>query len=92
MPRKTGGRIDLLDFIPKALPNLRKLDLSYSYRYFGEDNIQHLIDSKRSFHIKTTRKCPLNRDKLIGHYESYDSSGSKMWECKEKYCPNYISD
>ena len=90
MPNKTGNRIDLLEYIPRALPNLRRLDLSYSHRYFGEDNIQRLIDSKKSFHIKVTRKCPSNRENIIGFYEEYDSSGSKKWRCYEESCPNYV--
>jgi hypothetical protein len=89
MPNKTGNRIDLLKYIAQTLPNLRRLDLSYSHRYFGEDNIQRLIDSKKSFHIKVTRKCPLNREKIIGYYEEYDSSTSKKWQCHEKSCPNF---
>jgi hypothetical protein len=89
-PEKTENRIDLLKYIPRVLPNLRRLDLSYSHRYFGEDNIQRLIDSKKSFHIKVTRKCFSNRENIIGFYEEYDSSGSKKWRCYEESCPNYV--
>ena len=44
-PKEEKVKIDLLDFIPKALPNLQRLDLSGSQRYFGEKAIQNLIDT-----------------------------------------------
>ena len=89
-PEKTENRINLLEYISRVLPNLRRLDLSYSHKYFGNNNIQRLIDSKKSFHIKVTRKCPSNRENIIGYYyEEYDSSGSKKWQCYEESCPNY---
>ena len=90
IPNKTGNRIDLLEFISRALLNLQRLDFSYSHRYFGDNNIQQFIDSKKSFHIKVTRNCPFIRKEIIGCYEEYDSSTSKKWECYIKSCPNSV--
>jgi hypothetical protein len=48
------GKIDL-DFIMKALPNLRKLDISDSHNYFGIEAIQKLIDTQKKLTICATR-------------------------------------
>src|SRR5688572_10462070 len=37
-----------LDFIMRALPNLRKLDVSGSHNYFGIEAIQKAIDTQKS--------------------------------------------
>src|SRR5881227_834434 len=38
-------KVDLLEHILRVLPNLRRLDLSRSHYYFGEDNIQQVINN-----------------------------------------------
>ena len=52
-------KVDLLEHILRVLPNLRRLDLSRSHYYFGEDNIQQAINSRKDLFIKATRICPL---------------------------------
>ena len=51
-------KVDLLEHILRVLPNLRRLNLSYSYHYFDEDNIQQVINNRKDLYIKATRVCP----------------------------------
>src|SRR5207247_2105583 len=50
-------KVDILKHIIKILSNLRKLDLSRSHHYFGEDNIQQVINNRKDLYIKTIRVC-----------------------------------
>src|SRR6185437_386069 len=45
-------KVNLLGHILRVLPNLRRLDLSRSHNYFGEDNIQQAINSHKDLYIK----------------------------------------
>ena len=78
-------KVNLLEHILKALPNLRRLDLSRSHHYFGEDNIQQAINSRKDLFIKATRVCPQSKEKnhIPWMYvsEEYDR---KKWNCP--YC------
>src|ERR1043166_8816426 len=56
-------KVDLLEYILRVLPNLRKLDLSRSHYYFGDDNIQQAINSCKDLYIKVTRVCPQSKEK-----------------------------
>ena len=79
---------NLLENILQALPNLRRLDLIESHEYFGEKNIQHLIDTRKDLQIKATRKCPQLHK--IGQWIDNDTvsifSNSEMYENKEWHC------
>ena len=56
-------KVDLLEHILRVLPNLRRLDLSRSHYYFGEDNIQQVINNCKDLYIKATRVCPQSKGK-----------------------------
>ena len=56
-------KVDLLEHILRVLPNLRRLDLSRSHYYFGEDNIQQVINNRKDLYIKATRVCPQSKGK-----------------------------
>jgi hypothetical protein len=86
-PYKYKGEINLLRHITKVLPNLQKLNLNYSESYFKEDEVQHLINSKKIPYLKATRKCVTNKHSL----EKYDSSKAEKWKCIVYNCPNYES-
>jgi hypothetical protein len=86
-PYKYKGEINLLRHITKVLPNLQKLNFNYSESYFKENEVQHLIDSKKIPYIKATRKCITNKYSL----EKYDSSKAEKWKCIVYNCPNYKS-
>jgi hypothetical protein len=73
--------------ITKVLPNLQKLNLNYSESYFKEDEVQHLINSKKIPYLKATRKCVTNKHSL----EKYDSFKAEKWKCIVYNCPNYES-
>ena len=78
-------KVDFLEHILRVLPNLRRLDLSRSHHYFGEDNIQQVINNHKDLYIKATRVCPQSKGKnhipwmYVG--EEYDG---KKWNCP--YC------
>ena len=78
---KEGKKINLLEYILR-LPNLRRLDLNRSHYYFGEDNIQQTINSRKDLYINATRDCPQskgkNRISWIYEKEEYDG---KKWNC-----------
>lgn len=80
-----GKKIDLLEHILRVLPNLRRLDLSHSHYYFGEDNIQQAINSRKDLYIKATRVCPQSKGKnrIPWMYEKEEYDGKK-WNCS--YC------
>ena len=64
--RSVGNKkVDLLEHILRVLPNLRRLDLSHSHHYFGEDNIQQVINNHKDLYIKATRVCPQSKGKII---------------------------
>ena len=77
-----GKKIDLLEYILRVLPNLRRLDIRRSHNYFGEDNIQQVINSRKDLYIKTTRNCPQSKGKnsLPWMYEKEEYDGKK-WNC-----------
>src|SRR5207245_8332089 len=51
--RPVGSKkVNLLEYILRVLPNLRRLDLSCSHHYFGENNIQQVINSHKDLYIK----------------------------------------
>ena len=57
--RPVGSKkVNLLEHILRVLPNLRRLDLSHSHHYFGENNIQQIINNRKDLYIKATRVCP----------------------------------
>src|SRR5436853_6728058 len=78
-------KVDLLEHILRVLPNLRRLDLSRSHHYFGEDNIQQAINNHKNLYIKATRDYPQSKGKnhILWMYvsEEYDE---KKWNCP--YC------
>ena len=78
-------KVDLLEHILRVLPNLRRLDLSRSHNYFGEDNIQQAINSRKDLYIKATRVCPQSKGKnrIPWMYGSEEYDGKK-WNCS--YC------
>ena len=82
---KGGKKINLLEHILRVLPNLRRLDLSRSHYYFGEDNIQQAINSRKNLYIKATRVCPQSKEKnhIPWMYVSEEYDGKK-WNCP--YC------
>ncbi len=78
-------KVDLLEHILRVLPNLRRLDLSRSHYYFGEDNIQQVINNRKDLYIKATRVCPQSKGKnhIPWMYVSEEYDGKK-WNCP--YC------
>jgi len=81
--RPEGKKIvDHLKHILRVLPNLRRLDLSRSHYYFGEDNIQQAINSRKDLYIKATRDCPQSKGKncIPWMYEREEYDGKK-WNC-----------
>ena len=75
-------KIDLLEHILRVLPNLRRLDLSRNHYYFGEDNIQQAINSRKDLYIKATRDCLQSKGKnrIPWMYEKEEYDGKK-WNC-----------
>lgn len=72
--------IDLLDFIIKALPNLRKLDISNSHKYFRVEAIQNLIDTYgKKIEIIATRPCIKHPNHL---YFSEEYRDNKWNQCR----------
>lgn len=66
---KRGDVRDLLNDIPRLLPNLQKLDIRFSEDYFDKNNsIEKLIESYKDLQITATRKCKKN-DNFIEHYQ-----------------------
>src|ERR1043165_3184148 len=62
--RPVGSKkVDLLEHILRVLPNLRRLDLSRSHYYLGDDNIQQAINSRKDLFIKVTRVCSQSKGK-----------------------------
>jgi hypothetical protein len=84
--RPVGSKkVDLLEHILRVLPNLGRLDLSRSHHYFGEDNIQQVINNRKDLYIKATRICPQSKGKnhIPWMYVSEEYDGKK-WNCP--YC------
>ena len=81
--RHVGSKkVDLLEHILRVLPNLRRLDLSRSHHYFGEDNIQQAINNRKDLYIKATRECPQSKRKnhIPWMYAKGEYDGKK-WNC-----------
>ena len=66
---KRGDVKDLLSDISRLLPNLRKLDISFSHVYLEKNNsIEKLIESNKNLQITATRSCKKNNN-YIEHYQ-----------------------
>ena len=81
-PDDGSKKVDLLEHILRVLPNLRRLDLSRSHYYFGDDNIQQVINSRKDLYIKATRVCLQSKGKncIPWMYVSEEYDGKK-WNC-----------
>lgn len=72
------GSIDL-DSIMRALPNLRKLDISGSHIYFGEEATQKLIDTQKKLTIRATKQCIKDPNNVTWKKDKYKNG---KWSCE----------
>jgi hypothetical protein len=68
-----------LDFIMRALPNLRKLDVSGSHNYFGIEAIQKLIDTQKKLTIRATKQCIKDPNNVTWEKDKYKNG---KWTCE----------